>query len=82
MFKKLFQRKNQQPTLSTDALIQPEFVDDGILFPSLYNSDAYQNNTGRKLKCYLEQLEEEGILVAMQQHAFIDRKSTRLNSSH
>lgn len=71
MFKKLFQRKNQQPTLSTDALIQPEFVDDGILFPSLYNSDAYQNNTGRKLKCYLEQLEEEGILVAMQQHAFI-----------
>lgn len=72
MFRQLFRRKFQKTALPLGVDdIEPSFMDDGIVFPALHDKEAYPGDGGRRLKCYLEQLDEEGMLVAMQQHAFI-----------
>lgn len=70
MFKKLFQRNvAEQPNPA--LAIAPDFAEDGLLFPPLNGSDAYLVSGKREMKLYLEQLEEEGVLVSMQDRAFL-----------
>lgn len=71
MFGNLFSRKPKETAVPPDVRITPDFMVDGIIFPALHDKSAYTGEVGRRLKCYLEQLDEEGMLVAMQQHAFI-----------
>ncbi|WP_028453007.1 type I Zorya anti-phage system protein ZorD [Chitinilyticum aquatile] len=71
MFKNLFQRKKQDKPLASTSSITPEYAEDGLHFPPLHRAELYREGASREIRLYLEQLDEEGLLVSMQDSAFL-----------